>query len=82
MLLSVQHPVTIYTDHQGLEFFRQPQALSYRHVRWYQKLSQFPMQLKYIAKDHNRITDALSRSGAIEEEDLQNEKTPSERHVS
>ena len=73
-ILSSPHKVQVFTDHVGLKFFRLPQNLSYRHVRWSVELADYPMEIAYVKGSHNVIADALSRSPIINPEDLKQDK--------
>jgi RNase H-like domain found in reverse transcriptase/Reverse transcriptase (RNA-dependent DNA polymerase)/Integrase zinc binding domain len=52
---------TVVTDHKALEFFSSQKSLSYRQVRWWEYLSRFEFQVKYIEGKLNKVADSLSR---------------------
>lgn len=52
---------TILTDHRNLSFFKKPQLLSDRHIRWQQQLSRYNFDLQYKPGQDNVVADALSR---------------------
>jgi hypothetical protein len=53
---------TVITNHRNLEYFRKPQQLSERQMRWAQFLGKFPnMEIAYRPGVDNVKADALSR---------------------
>ena len=51
----------VRTDHKNLEYYKRPQKLSERQVRWMQELSQFNHKLEFKPGRLNVVADALSR---------------------
>jgi Reverse transcriptase (RNA-dependent DNA polymerase)/RNase H-like domain found in reverse transcriptase len=51
----------VRTDHKNLEYYKRPQKLSERQIRWMQELSQFKYKLEYKPGRLNVVADALSR---------------------
>src|SRR5882762_4531551 len=74
ILISSSHDITVYTDHIGLKFFKEPQNLSYCHAQWSVELADFRMEIAYIKGSHNTIADALSRSPILDPEELKRDK--------
>ncbi|RXW14033.1 hypothetical protein EST38_g11824 [Candolleomyces aberdarensis] len=55
------HPVTIYTDHLNLQYFKDPRKLNDRQKRWIPELDQFRFKLDHVPGTKMVISDALSR---------------------
>ena len=55
------HPVTIFSDHKNLMYFRQVQKLNRRQACWSLFLSQFDLKLIHIPGSQMVKSDALSR---------------------
>ena len=55
------HPVTVFTDHKNLSYFREPHKLNRRQARWALFLSQFDLQLVHVPGRQMVQSDALSR---------------------
>ncbi|KAJ2927416.1 hypothetical protein H1R20_g9679, partial [Candolleomyces eurysporus] len=55
------HPITIYTDHLNLLYFRNPQKLNDRQRRWIPELAQYDFKLEHRAGTSMVQSDALSR---------------------
>jgi hypothetical protein len=51
----------VRTDHKNLEYYKSPQKLTERQVRWYESLTQFNAKLVYKPGRLNVVADALSR---------------------
>jgi transposase InsO family protein len=60
-LLSSPFPVTIFTDHNNLRYFRTRQILSQKQITWSMFLSEFNFRLEHKAGTRNQVADALSR---------------------
>ena len=60
-LVSPVEPTVIYTDHQNITYFRQPQDLTARQMRWHSILQEYPVQFVHIAGKKNGAPDLLSR---------------------
>jgi transposase InsO family protein len=66
-LEGARHPVTVYTDHNNLKYFRSGQTLNGRQARWSLFLSQFPLQLLHKPGKTMILSDSLSRRADAEE---------------
>jgi transposase InsO family protein len=66
-LEGARHPVTVYTDHSNLKYFRSGQTLNGRQARWSLFLSQFPLQLVHKPGKTMILSDSLSRRADAEE---------------
>ena len=60
-LISPVEPTVIYTDHQNIMYFRQPQDLTARQMRWHSILQEYPVRFVHIAGKKNGPPDLLSR---------------------
>lgn len=62
LLIGTDLPVTIYTDHQNLSYFKTRRLLNRRQARWSEQLSDFNMVLVPRAGTLQVVSDALSRA--------------------
>ena len=60
-LMGTKYPVTILTDHNNLNYFKDKQFLSKRQTRWMEFLSNFNFELAYRPGKKNQVADLLSR---------------------
>ena len=60
-LISPVDATVIYTDHQNITYFRQPQDLTARQMRWHSVLQEYPVRFVHIAGKKNGAPDLLSR---------------------
>ena len=60
-LISPVAPTVIYTDHQNITYFRQPQDLTVRQMRWHSILQEYPVRFVHIAGKKNGAPDLLSQ---------------------
>ena len=74
LIVSSQHKTQVLTDHVGLKFFKEPQALSYRHAQWSMRLVDYNIEIAYVKGAHNTITDALLQSQILNPEELRKDK--------
>jgi len=56
----------IWSDHQNLQYFREPQRLTRRQARWFTELAEFDYKLHHRPGKLNQIADALSRNNPPE----------------
>ena len=60
-LQGTEKPITVYTDHQNLEYFLTTKAWTARQIRWSQKLCDFNFVIVYQLGVKGGKPDALSR---------------------
>ena len=60
-LISPPEPTIFYTDHQNITYFRQPQDLTARQMRWHSILQEYPIHFMHISGHKNGAPDLLSR---------------------
>ena len=60
-LISPVAATVVYTDHQNITYFRQPQDLTARQMRWHSILQEYPVRFVHIAGKKNGALDLLSR---------------------
>src|SRR5580700_7774006 len=65
--MGAQRPFEIWTDHANLQYFKKPQNLNRRQVRWYQELQEYHFTLHHIPGKANSKADILSRRPGFEE---------------
>src|ERR1700726_299503 len=71
-LIGVEETIEIWTDHANLQYFRKPQKLKLRQVRWGGGLQCFDFEIKYCTGKSTTKADALSQRpdyGEMGEED-------------
>jgi len=66
------HTTTVYSDHQNLTYFKNPQNLNRRQARWSLYISEFDLKLVHIPGTKNVLADALSRRPDLCPEDDDN----------
>ena len=60
-LLGADEPVTVYTDHQNLQYFLPTKVWNLRQIRWAQWLANFNFKIVYRPGSRGGKPDALSR---------------------
>ena len=60
-LLGADEPVTVYTDHQNLQYFLTTKVWNPRQIRWAQWLANFNFKIVYRPGSRGAKPDALSR---------------------
>jgi len=60
-LEGTEKPITVYTDHQNLQYFLTTKAWTHRQIRWAQKLCGFNFKIIYRPGIKGGKPDALSR---------------------
>ncbi|KIM65396.1 hypothetical protein SCLCIDRAFT_112895 [Scleroderma citrinum Foug A] len=60
-LISPVEATVIYTDHQNITYFWQPQDLTARQMRWHSILQEYPVRFVHIAGKKNGAPDLLLR---------------------
>ena len=61
LLLGARQTFEIWTDHQNLQYFRQPQKLNCRQARWVTELADYDYTLYHKPGKQNQRADLLSR---------------------
>jgi RNase H-like domain found in reverse transcriptase/Integrase zinc binding domain len=74
LIVSSRRKTQVLTDHVGLKFFKEPQALSHRHAQWSMQLADYNIEIAYVKGAHNSIVDALSRSQILDPEEIKRDK--------
>ncbi|CEL62189.1 Retrotransposable element Tf2 155 kDa protein type 1 OS=Schizosaccharomyces pombe (strain 972 / ATCC 24843) GN=Tf2-1 PE=4 SV=1 [Rhizoctonia solani AG-1 IB] len=54
-------PITVFTDHRNLEYWKESQTFNRRHARWHLLLAGFHFQIMYRPGKQSTKPDALSR---------------------
>jgi hypothetical protein len=65
-LMGVREPFEIWTDHQNLQYFRQPQKLNRRQARWVTELVEYSFKLFHKPGSSMGKADILSRMTGLE----------------
>ena len=60
-IIGSPHQTIVFTDHQNLTYFQNPQKLSRRQVRWVTELMEFNIKLRHKQEKQMLIADTLSR---------------------
>ncbi|CEL59125.1 hypothetical protein RSOLAG1IB_12258 [Rhizoctonia solani AG-1 IB] len=60
-LEATSEPVTVFTDHRNLEYWKESRTFNRRHARWHLLLSDFNFQISYRPGKQSGKPDALSR---------------------
>ena len=60
-LEGYKYEFLIFTDHNNLRCFMDTKSLSFKQVRWAQKLSWYHFQIDYCQDKANAAADALSK---------------------
>ncbi|KAF8750267.1 hypothetical protein RHS01_09459 [Rhizoctonia solani] len=55
------HPVTVFTDHRNLEYWKESRTFNRRHARWHLLLAGYNFQIVYCPGKQLGKPDALSR---------------------
>ncbi|KAF8754242.1 hypothetical protein RHS01_06466 [Rhizoctonia solani] len=55
------HPVTVFTDHRNLEYWKESRTFNRRHARWHLLLAGYNFQIVYRPGKQSGKPDALSR---------------------
>ena len=56
-----EEPITVYTDHRNLEYWKTAREFKRRHSRWYGEIASFNFHIVYRAGKLSNKPDALSR---------------------
>ena len=60
-LEGTEEPITVYTDHRNLEYWKTARKFGRRHSRWHQFVASFNFHIVYRAGKMSNKPDALSR---------------------
>ncbi|QRW18360.1 Retrotransposable element Tf2 protein [Rhizoctonia solani] len=60
-LEGTEHPITVFTDHCNLEYWKESQTFNRRHARWHLLLAGYNFQIVYRPGKQSRKPDALSQ---------------------
>ena len=60
-IIGSPHTTIIFTDHQNLTYFQQPQRLSRRQARWVAELMEYDIKLTHKKGEQMIVANALSR---------------------
>ncbi|QRW18194.1 Retrotransposable element Tf2 protein [Rhizoctonia solani] len=55
------HPITVFTDHRNLEYWKESRTFNQRHARWHLLLASYNFQIVYRPGKQLGKPDALSR---------------------
>ncbi|QRW19985.1 Retrotransposable element Tf2 protein [Rhizoctonia solani] len=55
------HPITVFTDHRNLEYWKESQTFNCRHAQWHLLLTGYNFQIVYQPGKQTGKPDALSR---------------------
>ena len=72
-LEGTEYPVVIWSDHENLTRFKQPQHLNRRQARWTLFLQRFNYIIKHFKGEKNVLADTLSRRPDHQPEGVDNE---------
>ena len=65
--MGTKHPIEVFTDHEGLTKYRQPQKIGQRVACYLLLLEEYHLQIKHRAGSANKVADALSRPPGTDE---------------
>jgi len=65
-LIGASEPFEIWTDHQNLQYFRQPQKVNRRQARWLTELQQYHFKLLHKPGSTHTKPDFLSRPPGLD----------------
>ncbi|KAF8676141.1 hypothetical protein RHS04_06583 [Rhizoctonia solani] len=60
-LEGTSHPITVFTDHRNLEYWKESRTFNRRHARWHLLLAGYNFQIVYRPGKQSGKPDALSR---------------------
>jgi hypothetical protein len=58
----------LYSDNQALQFITMQEKLNQWHAKWLEFMQNFTFVIKHIARNANKVVDALSRRCLILQE--------------
>ncbi|QRW18347.1 Retrotransposable element Tf2 protein [Rhizoctonia solani] len=60
-LEGTAHPITVFTNHRNLEYWKESQTFNRRHARWHLLLAGYNFQIVYRPRKQSGKPDALSQ---------------------
>ncbi|KAF8755364.1 hypothetical protein RHS01_05226 [Rhizoctonia solani] len=60
-LEGTTHPITVFTDHRNLEYWKESRTFNRRHARWHLLLAGYNFHIVYRPRKQSGKPDALSR---------------------
>lgn len=81
MLIGLNQPFTVLSDHKNLKHFMTSRRLNERQVRWLQTLSQFNFKIKFRPGKKAARPDALSRREQDMPQNLYDERLQNREQV-
>ena len=72
-LIGAEEIFEIWTDHQNLQYFRQPQKFNRRQARWLTELAQYHFTLHHKPGNMHHKPDFLSRPPGLDKGEKDNE---------
>ncbi|KAB5595388.1 Transposon Tf2-7 polyprotein [Ceratobasidium theobromae] len=80
LLEGTEEPITVYTDHQNLEYWAKASKFNRRHARWYQTLASYNFHIVFRPGKMSSKPDILSRqSNHADSEPAEQIMIPTER---
>jgi hypothetical protein len=64
----VPHEFVLYSDDQDLQFITRKEKLNQRHEKWVEFMQNFNFSIKHIARNANKVVDALNKRCLILQE--------------
>jgi len=74
-LIGAKDVFEVWTDHQNLQYFQQPQKVNRRQARWLTELAQYHFTLHHKPGTSNVKPDFLSRPPGLDKRENDNEST-------
>ncbi|QRW22611.1 Retrotransposable element Tf2 protein [Rhizoctonia solani] len=59
-LEGMAHPITVFTDHQNLEYWKESRTFNCQHAQWHLLLARYNFQIVYHPSKQSSKPDALS----------------------
>ena len=64
-LLDAEEKFEVWTDHENLKYYREPQKLNGRQARWYLKLQDYDFIIRHVLGKTNTRADLLSEKDQV-----------------
>jgi len=65
-LLDAEEKFEVWTDHENLKYYREPQKLNGRQARWYLKLQDYDFIIRHVLGKTNTRADLLSEKDQVD----------------